>query len=384
MIEKIHQHMTLNYCLKALLTLIVVIGLQGCKKPNITASKPIINKMVLVYVAANNNLKLDALRSINLMEQGAKLINGNLLVFVKTTSNSSYLLKIKYDNSDKIISDTIKSYTNRNTSDPAFLKEVIADSRQLSPALSYGLVMWSHATSWTPPSNIKTKSFGSDNNQEMDIIDFKNAIPSDFEYIMFDACSMGSAEVIYELKDKARYILSSPSEVLSTSFPYDKITPLLFGNSEDLKMICKKFIEYYENLSGLYASATVSLVDTKELDALVTETKKLLDNVKTKPDFNITQIQRMDFEIDARVPAYDFLSFLEQNFTSNQLNSIRAQLNKAVMYTEHTNFFFSTPINTFSGLSVYLPRKNDSFAQYYSNLSWYKSSGWNNLFLNQN
>ena len=384
MIEKIHQHMTPNRCLKTLLTLIVMIGLQSCKKSTITASKPIVNKMVLVYVAANNNLKLDALKSINRMEQGAKLINGNLLVFVKTTSSSSHLLKIKYDHSDKIISDTIKSYVNRNSSDPSLLKEVIEDSRQLSPANSYGLVMWSHATSWTPPSNIKTKSFGSDNNQEMDIIDFKNAIPSDFEYIMFDACSMGSIEVVYELKEKARYILLSPAEVLSTSFPYETITPLFFGNSEDLKTICRKFIEYYEALSGLYASATVSLVDTKELELLAADTKILLETVKTKPDFNITKIQRMDFETNARVPAYDFLSFLEQNFTSNQLSSIKAKLNKAVVYSEYTSFFFSVPINTFSGLSVYLPTKNDSLYPYYSTLSWHKSSGWNNLFLSQN
>ncbi|WP_432713236.1 clostripain-related cysteine peptidase [Pedobacter sp.] len=105
----------------------------------------------------------------------------------------------------------------------------------MSPANSYWLVLWSHATSWAPPTGRKTKSFGSDNNQEMDIIDFRNAIPSDFEYIMFAACSTGSVEVVYELQEKARYILFSPSAVPSASFPYEAITPHFFVNTRRSK-----------------------------------------------------------------------------------------------------------------------------------------------------
>jgi len=368
---------------KNLSFLVICFGLFSCKKENPIAIKPveIANKMVLIYVAANNNLKYDALISINKMEQGANDLGGNLLVFIKTNSNTSYLLKIKHDEGDKIVSDTIKTYSYQNSSDPEFLKEVIKDSRQLSPAKSYALVMWSHATSWVPPAALKTKSFGYDNDQEMDILDFKNAIPSDFEYIMFDACSMGSLEVVYELKDKAKYILSSPSEILSNSFPYDKITPYLFGDVDDYKLICKKFIEYYSSQSGLAASATVSLIQTKELEQLAIFTKMLLSDLpRIKKDYNINLVQRMDFDKQTVVKAYDFLSFFEQNFALEHSNNIKNQLDKTIVFKGHTTNFFNTPINTFSGLSIYLPVQNDRYQNYYSKLSWYTAAGWNNLF----
>lgn len=376
-----------NYPVKMILKkcfalFIMCIVLQSCKKNKVNrkeSTEPV-DRMVLIYVAANNNLKFDALKSINKMEQGVNALKGNLLVFIKTNSNSSHLLKIKYDNSDVIISDTLKTYGNTNSSDPDFLKEVINDSRHFSPAETYGLVMWSHATSWAPPANLKTKSFGNDNGEEMDIKGFRDAIPSDFEYIMFDACSMGSLEVVYELRKKAKYILASPSEVLSSSFPYDSITPHLFGDSNHLKIICRQFIEYYSSFSGLEASATVSLIETNNLETLSSYINALLTSTKPKSDFNINKVQRMDFENQLNIPAYDFISFLEQNFDPKQYAEIEIQLGKVVVYKDHTKNFFNVPINTFSGLSVYVPRKNDPLMNYYKKLSWASASGWNNLF----
>lgn len=367
--------------LTCLLLLLSFNGLLSCKKEKVSSSQDeIVERTVLIYIAANNNLENDALNSINKMENAAKSLKGNLIVFVKTNSNNSYLLRIRYDNTNRIKSDTLKTYGNRNSSDPEFLKEVIRDSRALSPANSYSLVMWSHATSWAPPSGVKNESFGSDEEKEMDIKDFKNAIPSDFTYIMFDACSMGSSEVVYELKDKTSYILTSPSEVLSSSFPYDVITPSLFGDVEDLKDVSQKFIEYYASFPGLSASATVSLIDTRELNQLAVETKTLLSSYSTKVDFNVNTIQKLDFEANSGIPAYDFLSFLQQNFKSEQYEGIKTQLNKAVIFKGHTKNFFNVPIKTFCGLSIYLPNQNDHYKNYYSTLEWSKATGWNRFF----
>lgn len=354
--------------------------LVGCKKDR-SEPKPVkpVERMVLVYIAANNTLEYDAVNSINKMEKGAKALNGNLIVFVKTNSNNSHLLKIRYDNTNRVVSDTIKTYGKRNSSDPEFLKQVIEDSRALSPANSYSLVMWSHATSWAPPSNKKINSFGYDDEVEMDVKDFKNAIPSDFTYIMFDACSMGSVEVAYELKDKTRYVLSSPAEVLSDSFPYEMITPDLFGGVEDLKKVAQQFIQYYESYTGLAASATVSLIDTKELEGLSFVTKKLLLSVSSI-NFNVKTLQQLDFETNSGIPAYDFLSFLQQNFSPNQYAAVQTQLEKTVIYKGHTKNFFNIPIKVFCGLSVYLPKEGDILKNYYSGFAWANDSAWGSLF----
>lgn len=48
--------------------------------------------------------------------------------------------------------------------------------------------------------------------------------------------------------------------------------------------------------------------------------------------------------------------------------NVKNQLDKAVIFRDHTTNFFNVPINTFSGLSVYLPAKSDPYTSYYSTL----------------
>lgn len=369
---------------KYLLLLCSLLATISCHKDDPPSPLPSSSKemTVLVYMAANNDLQSDALDCINKMELAAKDLKGNLIVFIKTNSAGSCLLKIKFDNTEKIVSDTIRRYGVANSSDPAFFKTVIDDAKALYTAKSYGLVIWSHATSWAPAGKRVpvTKAFGSDDGLEMDIQDFKNALPDNgFTYLLFDACLMGSAEVVYELKNKAKYILASPSEVLSTSYPYEQITPYLFGGKEELITVARLFVNSYRQLSGAYASANAALIDCSQLDSFALKTKSLLDKKKASDDLNRHAVQRMDFD-QSPVIAYDFLSFLQQNYTPQDIQEVESFLSKVVIYKDHTSRFLGKPVNTFSGLSVYLPVKNDPAATYYSTLMWYSSAGFYNLF----
>lgn len=367
-----------------LVCMCVFLALAGCRKDDATPPAPVpVDQMVLVYIAANNDLQADALRSIQKMEAGFHEEKGRaLLVFAKTSATSACLLRIRHDESKKIISDTIKTYNNGNSADPAFLQKVIADARQLQPARSYGLVLWSHATSWAPPANGKVipESFGYDDEREMDIRDLKNVIPDDLEYILFDACSMGSIEVCYELKNKAKYLLVSPAEVLSTSFPYDEITGHLFEGPAGLRATAEKFIRYYKAQPGLYASATVSLIDTRLLDSIALAANSLLQQKAPVAPFNRHYIQQLDFQKPAGVAAYDFISFLKNNYKGNEYTTLQRYIEQAVMYKGATDNFLGIPVKEFCGLSVYLPEVNDTHRRYYGTLRWSVESGWSRLF----
>src|ERR1700754_5205846 len=79
----------------------------SCKKEG-TIKKPVA-KMTLEYMEANNDLRYDALNSINMMEKGAAALDGTLLVYIKPNSPNSYLLKINPDaDENRIVSDTVK------------------------------------------------------------------------------------------------------------------------------------------------------------------------------------------------------------------------------------------------------------------------------------
>lgn len=362
--------------------ILIFFSLTGCKKDK-NSSPEISNKMILVYIAANNNLQNEAINSIKKMQAGLTKTNGGtLLVFAKTSSQNSYLMKIKHSTANRIVSDTLKTYKNENSSDPVFFQRVIADSRALYPANSYGLILWSHATSWAPPANkrISTESFGSDDENEMDIRDLNKALPDDLEYLMFDACSMASMEVCFELKGKAKYILASPAEVLSTSFPYDQITNHLFEGRDGLNMVAQKFISFYRSMEGLHSSATISLIDTKLMDSIAHESNLLLSQKIPKIPFNKAKIQHLDFENGSGVPAYDFLSYLKNNYEQTEYDRLKKQIEKAVIFKGNTEGFLGIPIREFCGLSIYLPEANDPYKSYYSNLGWGTKAGWNKLF----
>ncbi|MVN91294.1 clostripain-related cysteine peptidase [Mucilaginibacter aquatilis] len=334
---------------------------------------------------ANNNLKYDALNSINMMERGAANLDGNLLVYIKTESATSYLLKIKFDNDgNRIVSDTVKVFTGDKPSDPGRLKTVIEYTQSQYPAQSYGLVLWSHATSWAPANNkVSVRSFGSDNGIEMDIKALKDALPNNFEYIIFDACSMGSVEVLYEFKDKANYLMASPTETLAESYPYQTITPLLFNSADQLSTLAKAYYDYYNSYTDERRSASVVLVKSSELEALAVQTNKLFKNYKKSGDRLISSgVQRLDYTAGFPVPNYDFTDFLDHNFSTNQLDEIKEQLNKAVLYKAATPKFLGTNIQKFSGLSCYIPFPGDVNFSYYQQLSWYKASGMPVLFGN--
>lgn len=357
----------------------------SCKKENNKPVKEKVNKMVLVYMEANNDLRYDAINSINSMEKGAANLDGVLLVYIKTSSVRSYLLKIRYDlDESRIVSDTVKTFQASSPSDAEFMKDVINYAQTEYPANSYGLVLWSHATSWAPPSSaaITTKSFGRDTGQEMDIIDLKNALSNNFEFILFDACSMGGVEVLYEFKDKAKYIIASPAETLSESFPYQQITPMLFQSaSVGLKAIAEAYYEHYNAYNDDRQSATVTLVNTAELLPLANQMKLLLAKTKTYgSEFNRDGIQRLDFTSNFPVASFDFGDFLVHNFDSSNLSDMFVQLNKTILYKQATAKFLGIPIRTFSGLTCYIPYQTDVNLSYYKKLDWYKSSGLSLLF----
>src|SRR5690606_42061570 len=117
-----------------------------------------------------------------------------------------------------------------NSADPMVMKRVITDAMERFPSQSYGLILWSHATGWIPPpaGKIKLKSFGDDQGDEMDIKELKNALPNNLDFILFDACSMASVEVLYEIKDKAKHFIVSQCEAVANRMPYNNIVDYQF------------------------------------------------------------------------------------------------------------------------------------------------------------
>lgn len=356
----------------SLLCIAVILLVIGCSK----SDDNIFNRTVLVYMAADNDLAENALRNIEQMKSSFPIdCENNLLVFVNLPEEKPYLIKIEADT--EIV---VKRYEKFNSLEVQNMHRVLNDMIGMCPADKYGLVLWSHASSWLPVG-FQTRSFGEEKGMQMDIMELSDALPIKFDFILFDACLMGSVEVAYELKDNADYIIASSTETLYTGFPYDMIIPDLMAISPDLQKVAKKYMDYYQQLMGIYRSATISVIDTRELERLAQITSSVLNGTSINwGTFNRSVVQRLDSYEEQYI--FDFSDFVHKTFPNDQIELFDNQLEKVVLYKAHTDEFMENFfIKTYCGLSSYIPLiyRND-LNNYYQRLKWCKDSGYKNLF----
>ncbi|MFA6767614.1 MAG: clostripain-related cysteine peptidase [Parabacteroides sp.] len=356
------------------------------KKEDTTTSRT-----VLVYMIANNSLSSNAkenLESMVTVGTNANLNGGNLIVYYAPKGATPELIQIKENSKGIVVKNLIKSYNEQNSVDPAIMQSVISDVKSLFPADSYGLVLWSHGTSWLPSNvSIYLKAFGQDGSNWMEIYDLASGLPDHgFDFIMFDACYMANIECAYELKDKTDYILASPTETMADGWPYQKMIPYFFTKTLQLDLVAQTFYNYYYSQSGDYQTATVSIIKTSGLSTLASAAKGIF-STKTTNDLygvDLSKMQKLEFlrKNGSVNPCllYDMDDYIKQLGTTEQYAQFKSALANVITYEAHTpkayfaGLGYSYPINECCGLSVYVPQSTTTnLTEWYKQLQWYKA-----------
>ncbi|MDR1340734.1 MAG: hypothetical protein LBK58_11880 [Prevotellaceae bacterium] len=355
--------------MKKNIIIFIVLLFASCSKDEYT--EPVrAERTVIAYMAADNDMSDVVPVDLEEMKRAYRETGVNLLVLMDMSNETPYLLKITENGEQKI-----KTYQEFNSADPASMNKLLGEIIEMYPAESYGLILWSHGTSWLP-SGVQLKSFALDGNRQMNIPDLAAALPVKFDFILFDACLMGAVEVAYELRNSADYIIASPTEIIDSGFPYDEVVPELLKPSVNLSMVAQKYFDYYNALDGDYRSATVSLIDTKELENLAKLTAELISGNEISENFDRTEVQRLD--VYGEQYTFDFADFINRAFPSANRDAFMAQLGKTVLYRAHTPAFLNEyRIETYCGLSCYIPASGRTdLNAYYQSLQWYRDSGY--------
>lgn len=354
-----------------------------------------IERTVLVYMAADNNLSSFGNTNIQLMLQGMKNVEGRLIIYLDPSNDVPRLMVIEGNSAPKL--DTLVTYSEENSASPEVLRRTIQDVRNLYPSNSYGLILWSHGMGWLPEkynfhrsysaglvryTNLPTKYFGQDTHPGdgamesfMETDELMASISGYFNFIMFDACFMGAVEVLYGLRDYADYFIASPAEILANGFPYDKIVPWLWGDEEDLKRVCAEYFNYYNtypdpNDAG-WNSATVALVKSSELQHLVELTSNIVGENKCVASTDVWRYPLSKSSLPNVF--YDLGDYINTYGDESQQSAYKQQLEKTVVFKAATPTFFgqTIPTDKFSGLSVYIPQTRwDDMNQIYYQLEW--------------
>ncbi|MCA5005183.1 clostripain-related cysteine peptidase [Sphingobacterium bovistauri] len=376
----------MKHILNSLLPLLIISFLFSCKDSNPEPEEKKTFRTVLLYLAANNNLSNEAYDNLDQIENNIAEVDGNMIVYARLPNSKPALYQIQNIKGKKE-KRKIKEFEHQNSSDPTVLRQIINEVITSYESESYGLILWSHATGWVPANigPIKLKSFGNDNGNEMDIKNLNSAIPSNvFDFIMFDACSMASVEVLYEIKDKTEHFIVSPGEVISNGMPYEKMVNDLFEKGTQAYInIANKYYNHYNSLSGNFQSATISVVDASKLQNIANLTKATMQSQHPLfNDFKRNEIQRMDFDrFSNPLIAFDFLDFMETNYNTPTINTLKDAINEAVIYKANTAKFNGHIINKHSGLTCYIPiSDNENLVHdYYRTLKWHSASGFNTI-----
>lgn len=341
------------------------------------------------------------------------------------TDNPPTLTRLWQSLEGEVMADTLMTYPSGTRSATApQLNDVLSFVHDNFPAKSYGMIFSSHATGYLPagyytkpdkyvfqpqartfdadriwapspvpfiapeydPGMPAVKSIGQDQvgtgtgsvSYEMEIGDFAKALPMNFEYILFDACLMGGVEVAYELKEKCRYVGFSQAEVLAEGFDYTTLTThLLKTGTPDPEAVCDDYFQQYDIQSGVYRSATISMIDCTRMKKLAETCKTLFGKYRMEIALlNPSDVQRF-FRSDYHW-FYDLQDILiKAGATDQELMELEAALGECVIYKAATpSFMGSFDIKTFSGFSMYLPCNGDKeLDKYYMTLSWNKDTG---------
>lgn len=366
-------------------------------------------RVMLLYSAGYNSLSGYLRDDIDDLTNGdfipGKHVGDNvLLVFSRlpvyggnyTTPTAPALFRIYKDGSGKAVRDTLDV--------PGIGPETIASSaetvhtvlsfvKSAFPGSTYGMVFSSHGTGWLPEGYFTNpeifdgtgdvwaapgkRSLGQDLvgkvSHEIALKDLHDAIPMRLNYLILDVCLMGGVEVAWELREVVDTIAFTQTETLAYGFDYEKMARrLLVPGEGGATRTAMDFFDQYDSKTGQERSATVSVVDLRQLDPLADVCQRLFEKYRDViATMNPSPVQRY-YRYDKHW-FYDLEDILlHAGITAGEQAELAAALEQCIIYKAATPYFLSIPINHFSGLSMFLPSNGSDFLKgwYRENVSW--------------
>lgn len=393
--------------IKILFLLVCVASLLASCNENDEKYEPVYgSRTVLVYIAANNSLSGFDSEDVREMVKGMANTEGtgnNLLVYLAGRNNTPKLIRLIRNGKGEVKQETVMNYGEHNSVSVDVMKDVFTTAFSRYPADSYGIVFWSHGDGWIPYQNPSTRWWGEDvrgGSHRMNIPDLHEAlsVAPHFDFIFFDACFMQSIEVIYELKEHADYIISSPTEIPAPGAPYQKVIPAMFTNKSSAVDIAKAYFEFYAD-EDLYtgslplgwklgdpwtAGVSVSVVNTSKLEQLAIISSNVIPKyIKDKQAIAVSNI--LCYDRRSSKFYYDFDGLMRSlNTEDGEYEAWKAAFDAAVVYWKTTPNNYSSFVREFSmsgstGLSTYIFRESNEKTVnpfYRQSVKWYSAAGW--------
>lgn len=348
-------------------------------------------QVMVMYSAGFNSLSGALMTDLGELEEGfvptAQSRGDHILLVFSRHTYSGYstpvapvLYRLYKDREGEVVRDTLLRWKPQDQAcDPAIMREVMEYAREKFPAKGYGMVYSSHGAAWFPQekdTKVGVKSIGQDADTgrvlEMEIPDLVNALPYKLDYFLIDACFMASVEVAWALKDKAKLIGFSPTEIMSDGFNYLTLGQRLLAADPDVLGVCQDYFAQYTSPTQSSPYATITLVDTDYLQPLAALCKSYFERYRSAiAGLSTSQVQRYyRTGFNRRYEhLFDLRDMVAQaGASAYELAELDAALKNCILYEAHTDRFMSLWLDRVCGLSVYMPSSGDeALNAYYKN-----------------
>ena len=362
---------------------------SACEKDEPVPDVHVSERTVLVWLAGDNNLYSEVSHKLSALAEGVRNAapeDCRLLVYADRRGNYPQLIEILPDGNYSVL----ETYPAQNSASPETFSSFLNYMIETAPARHYGLILFSHATGWLPQGALENPSLEEkplsrtvfdDNGEQMTLAELADALPADvkFDFIVFENCFMGGAEVAYALRDKADRLLVSSAEILSPGFEeiYSSSLYRLFDQTPDLSGFADDYYNYRNAKSGNHRSATVSVINTSAMPQLASLASEIISETTPLDEEKLKTMQRFN--------RHDYTLFFDLEeylcaLAPDRTAEIRAAINEAVEYAAATADFMPTYDHGFHiarhcGLTVYIPQPRfPALNAAYTETVWYRAT----------
>ena len=199
----------------------------------VTIGEPEKEWTVLFYMDGKDDLDGVIRASLRSLKKTGSDENVNLLAQIDTKLEGTQRGLISGDKSSEVLHGS-DSLGNSDMGDPSTLKDFIAWGMKKYPAKHYALVLWDHGAGFRGSiTDDETKSL-IDNRELADLLkETESSSGHRMDLVNFSGRLMGQAEVAYELKDCARYMVGAEDEPSS----FKKYVNRVLGDTLQQKVI---------------------------------------------------------------------------------------------------------------------------------------------------
>ena len=284
------------------------------------------------------------------------------------------------------VATSVEIIGERNTGDPATLRDFLTWSRTVAPAQNYSLVMWNHGGGLSGV-NFDDES-GSDS---ISITDLRTAITQSqttLQVLAYDACLMAMAEQAYEARGLATIQVASEEVIAGPGYNYRTVFQALETNPSSVtaQSLAQGMVQSFTASYGSDGYSTFSAIASNKMDAMATSLRAFTTAASSLTTAQITAMKT----ILGQVTHFDFAEYVDlQQFM--QLASTNASLPQAlrtaaagvVTAVSQSVLNLMADARQTKGLAIYLPssaaQENSSYGLY-SNFE--AATGWS-TFINR-